>query len=174
MSLGLGPMGVGGSTPTGASTSVGGGAFGLHLDLGGTPSRGFVFGGSLLLAGTGKTDWPEAPSGGTHNWTAGLAALDAFVDWFPNEHRGWHLGGALGLAGVAVQNRDADVSYAGGAVHVRGLGGHDFWVGPQWSLGVQAALDATTRAQMNDKDQNDTGYKMGALGFFLEFTALYH
>src|SRR5262249_39822829 len=99
----------------------------------------FVFGGSLLLEGSGKSDWPEAPAGGTHNWAAALAGLDAFVDWFPNEHRGWHLGGMLGLAAVGVQNAAAVAHVGVGAVHARAFGGHDFWVGPQWSLGVGGA-----------------------------------
>lgn len=84
------------------------------------------------------------------------------MDWFPTPTSGWHFGGLIGLGILGVSDSwIADSS--GGAFAGTLLGGYDWWLGPQWSLGLLAMVSATTSASMIDDERTDTGYRFNAL-----------
>jgi len=169
--LGIGAFGASGTGPSGnASTGGAGGA--LALAIGGTPVEGFVVGG---LIGGLSTSSPSSGTIPSNTTSVGEVILGPFVDWFPNARRGWHVGAALGLGGLSVDRYGADnltsLSLAG-----RAFGGYDFWIGPQWSLGVSGAFQFAARGDLTDSSQNNasSGYSMGALGGAISVTLLYH
>jgi len=169
--LGVGAFGASGTGPSG-NASTGGLGSALALAIGGTPIEGFVIGG--LIGGMTTT----SPSSGTipsNATSVGELILGPFVDWFPNDRRGWHVGGALGLGGLSVDRYGAD-TLTSLSLGGRAFGGYDFWIGPQWSLGVTAAIQFATRGDLKDSSQNDasSGYSMGAVGGALSVTLLYH
>ena len=175
VTTGFGLLGLGGTGPTGANASLGGGATVGRLLIGGTPARGFVVGGMIEGVNASSVDFGAASAGlPTHGWSGAMGTLGAFVDWFPSPHHGWHLGGQLGLTGVAVANDAAQTSWAGGALSSAVFGGYDFWLGPQWSLGLEGVVGVASRAKMQDGHGDDVGYRFGAADFGLEATLLYH
>jgi hypothetical protein len=169
--LGFGAFGASGTGPSG-SASTGGAAEDLVLAIGGTPVEGFVVGG--LIGGLATSSPPSGtiPSNAT---SMGELILGPFVDWFPNARGGWHVGGALGLGGLSVDRYGAD-NLSSLSLGGRAFGGYDFWIGPQWSLGITAAIQFVTRGNLTDSSQNDapSGYSMGALGGAISVTLLYH
>jgi hypothetical protein len=169
IAIGFGGLGVGGSGPRG-SAQIRGVSSNVTLAIGGTPSRGFVVGGAVSSASLSSPASSGVPVDVTD---ASSGTVAGFVDWFPNEHRGWHVGGLLGLGFMSVssvgQSDWGGVSLGGGA-----FGGYDFWIGPQWSLALQAALNFTTQASLKDSNQNDTGYSLGSLGGSIQVGFVYH
>lgn len=85
-----------------------------------------------------------------------------------------------GTPSPCVQPTDAYVSdswiadSSGNAYSGTLLGGYDWWLGPQWSLGILAVLSASTSATLQDKDGNDTGYRFNALSAGLEYALTLH
>jgi hypothetical protein len=168
ISSGVGALGIGGQGPTGTA-QLSGLASSSMFAIGGTPSRGFVVGGAVAS----RTLTSTHTSGVAADETSVTAStLGVFVDWFPNEYRGWHVGGLLGLGTIDIksvsESDQVNVSVAGQA-----FGGYDFWIGPEWSLGIQGVLGFSTKAPMK-ADQNDTGYTLGSLSGAIEGTLLFH
>jgi hypothetical protein len=172
---GVGGLALGGTGPGNADASLSGVASGGAIAIGGTPGRGLAIGGMLAAAGSADMKLTGfAGASNVHGTNGGLGIIGAFVDWFPNEHRGWHVGGMAGLGGITVENPTLQTSWVGGVGAAQVFGGYDFWVGPEWSLGLQGNLGATSRADMKDGDQKSVGYQLGALSFAIEATLLYH
>jgi hypothetical protein len=97
----------------------------------------------------------------------GIVALGPFIDWFPDEKSGGHVGLLLGFGGIGLQDENGDSASGVGASI---FGGYDFWVGKQWSLGPEARIVYvhTTREVLDAKFKDD------ALSFELLFSALFH
>jgi hypothetical protein len=169
VSSGIALVALGGTGPTG-DASIGGAGSSGGLAIGGTPSRGFVVGGAINGGSIGPNNAKGLPAEVTGGSTGELAA---FADWFPNEHRGWHVGGMLGVGFVSITQLHTS-TWNGGSLAGNLFGGYDFWLGPEWSLGVQADLGLTGRAKLQDDNQNDTGYRLGGFVGGLEATLLYH
>lgn len=124
-------------------------SLGTDLLLGGSPTPGMTIGGGAL------TDLNFASDGSGVN-----LMLGPFFDAFPDNKGGWHLGA---LAGFDMLAGDGDpLLGGGGAVWV----GHDIWVAPEWSTGLNLRL-AGSRVGNAD---------LGATNFSLHFliTVLNH
>jgi hypothetical protein len=126
-------------------SSIKGGATTFELSIGGTPGGGLAIAGTLL---TYRVPEPtlENDSGGEADLGGPLdfVVLGPSVDWFPNPNGGFHFGGTIGVA-VAV----ADTPSGNAFDHIGGGGGalslqvgYDWWIGEEWSLGVQGRFTA--------------------------------
>ena len=168
LSSGIGGLAIGGSGP-GSSPKLSGFASSTMLAIGGTPSRGFAVGGAIAARSVTSPQTSGFPGDVTD---VQASQLGVFVDWFPSEHRGWHVGGLLGIGTLRIQTVQGDevnLSFAGQA-----FGGYDFWIGPEWSLGIQGVLGFSTQSPMMDANQNDSGYSLGSLSGAIEGTLLFH
>lgn len=123
-------------------------SLGSELLIGGSPSPGMTFGGGVL----GNLGLGADP---TFSFLAG-----PFVDAFPNELGGWHLGTMLGFAGTAVES---ETLFGGGASF---FAGHDIWVAPEWSAGFNLRA---TGAQVFAADATATNFSLHFL-----ITILHH
>jgi hypothetical protein len=162
--LGTGPQGAASISGTGVAFSVA---------VGGPIARGFVVGGTLRFA-DGAGHFTGAPADATSTGSGYFGEIGSlFVDWYPDPERGWHAGALVGLGNTGVtDSRGRDSSGAGFAFGV--LAGHDWWIGPQWSLGVLMSVLSSTSATMTDSNGNSTGYSFTPLVAALEASILWH
>lgn len=145
-----------------------------ELLIGGTIASGWVLGGGFvgqdiqdpsLSLSSGST----AELSGDLSGSLGVGALGPFVDWYPNDRGGLHFGTMVGFAILGLSNGSGKSS-SGIAGSL--WGGHDFWIGEQWSLGselrvvgVSAKRDiADLQGSLRDK----------AITIEALFTAAYH
>jgi hypothetical protein len=146
---------------------VSGTAMAIDLLVGGTPTPGLTIGGGLLgnwaFGASYERDGVDVPDRDFQDGTLGV-----FVDGFPSDTGGWHLGGLVGLSGVNVQ-QDGFVERMGGLGGAV-WGGYDRWVADDWSLGGQLRLT------MNQTSGDENGYDVSAATWTLglSFSALYH
>jgi hypothetical protein len=149
-------------------TDLNGSTGGMVL-VGGTPSRGFVVGGGLTeVAAYGRF------VGGVYDgaqvdvseWKVG-----PFVDWYPDPTRGFHLGALTGLSVSILRSTTNQSSAALGATI---FGGYDWWIGPQWSLGVLAAASGATASSLVDSHLTGTGYRMAPLSLGINVALTFH
>jgi hypothetical protein len=142
------------------------------LMLGGTPAPGLVVGGALASHTMPKPRY-ETDATVEGRPAASLGLLYGFVDYFPNPHRGFHVGGGAGLASFSYRSTNGDsidqpiILGFGGAAWA----GYDFWVGKQWSLGVEARASG---AHVGNDGDNGPERSINAFGGAVLFTALYH
>ncbi len=54
------------------------------------------------------------------------------------------------------------------------LGGYDWWIGPQWSLGLMGVVATSTTVHMSDSNGNDTGYQFTPATIGIEASILHH
>ncbi len=115
------------------------GAF--HIALGGTPARGLVLGGAVLVdqVADPKITVDGVDVSDQDDISVGTFVLvGPFVDWYFTAGEGLHLMGVLGGASIRVKDasgsQDENVNPGGAGASV-GLG-YNWWVGEQWSLGV--------------------------------------
>jgi hypothetical protein len=148
------------------------------LAIGGTVAPGLALAGAFQFASV-RNDFKgvEDPTTGRAyrdaKATVSFGTIGVLADWFPDPTKGWHLGGMIGLTGLSVV--DADIPDArGNAVSGTIFGGYDWWIGPQWSLGLMAVLSGTSSATMEDDDGNDLGYKFNALSAGLSYALTLH
>ena len=149
--------------------SVHGFTSGTMLAIGGTPGEGVVVAGAIRGEQIRGTLHGAPKPGG--NATATLGQLGFLMDWFPKPSDGWHAGGLLALGIVSLS--DSELSDSSGAAFSGGVfGGYDFWIGPEWSLGVAGTFTGTTRASLKDSNRDETGYALNALagGIDVSFT----
>jgi hypothetical protein len=172
LSLGLAYTSAWGSGPLG-NASISGAGVGLSASFGGTIARGLVLGGGLRIAdGVGRFTGgpPDAPG----NATASVGQLlGVFVDWFPVPTEGWHVGSQLGLGVTTVTDSSLKESSAlafAGSI----FGGYDWWIGPQWSLGLLMSLSTASSEAMTDGGGNQTGYVLTPIAFAIEGSILWH
>src|SRR5439155_18501288 len=76
--------------------------------------------------------------------------LGPFIDWYPDPEGGFHFGGMLGVAVLTASNPDTGNTTAsdtgfGGAIGA----GYDFWIAPEWSLGILGKLMGGTVQNSN-------------------------
>jgi hypothetical protein len=111
--------------------------------------------------------------------------LGVFVDWYPVPTDGWHVGSQLGLGVTGVTDslmRNSSAPELAGSI----FGGYDWWIGPQWSLGVLMSLSTASSGTMTCAQQgsgacgqaassgDQTGYSFTPLAFGLEASLLWH
>jgi hypothetical protein len=184
LGLGLAYTSVWGSGPFG-NASISGTGIALSASFGGTIARGLVLGGALRLA-DGVGQFTGGPSDASGSATASVVqVLGVFVDWYPAPSDGWHVGSQLGLGVTGVTDsltRTSSAPELAGSI----FGGYDWWIGPQWSLGVLMSLSTASSGTMTCGQQasgacgqaassgDQTGYSFTPLAFALEASLLWH
>jgi hypothetical protein len=178
---GFGYTAVSGSGPNGSAGLSGGGSAGAAA-IGGTPGKGFVLAG-VVSAASVTAGFAGAEPGASGNAAFTMAGVGVLSDWFPAPKQGGHVGGSLGLAFMSAKvphvvplgvssNTAGDLGGIGLQASVHG--GYDWWIGPEWSLGVMAVLAATSTGSMRDAAGNDSGYRFTPVTLGLEVTLLHH
>jgi hypothetical protein len=172
MALGLGASGALVSTD---STNVpdysfAGGGAAADLWIGGTPTPGLAMGAALSALGVSSTTRRVNGDSLSGDVSGSMGLLGFFVDGFPDPERGFHFGGALGLANGRAEVKDSGKKFDGGGVGLGAWLGYDMWVSPQWSLGgIVHFMGSLTR-----ENSDDVNYQTSLGGASLSFTALYH
>ena len=142
------------------------------FSFGGTVAKGFVVGGTFEAGSSsgqihgGKFDGADISSA--------LVLIGPFVDWYPDPTDGWHVGAKIGIGVSGVSNTNISL---GGFDALGGVfGGYDWWIGPQWSLGLQLAFMTGTTARLNDSnsDGKDSGYRVTPSSMVLSWTLTLH
>jgi len=170
--LGLAYASLWGNGPNG-NASVAGMGVAFSASFGGTVARGLVLGGALRYA-DGVGGFTGSPPDATGNAQGSFVQLGAFVDWYPVPDEGWHVGTQVGLGATGVQDSRPRNS-SGGALAGSIFGGYDWWIGPQWSLGLLMSLSTATSSGMtDDASGQQTGYSFTPLAFGLEASLLWH
>jgi len=141
------------------------------LAIGGTPGDGVVIAGVIRGEQVrGTLHGAPKPEG---KGTATLGQLGLLMDFFPKPTDGWHAGGLVALGVISVS--DSQLSDASGAAFAASaFGGYDWWIGPDWSLGLMAVFSASSRASLKDSNQNDSGYSLNALAGGIDFSFTLH
>ena len=118
-----------------------GGSVSFQLAIGGTPAKGFVVGGGVIVEQVAdpKITVEGADISNTDDISVGTFALvGPFIDWYFTPGEGLHLMAMIGGASISVRDdtgdRKEDTNPGGGGAMV-GLG-YNFWVAEQWSLGI--------------------------------------
>lgn len=134
-----------------------------ELAFGGTIARGLVLGGGLyntsLVTSSFHLD-PQsdaAPASELDPGRRSILLIAAFVDWYPRPRNGFHLQGALGVAGLsaagAAPRKDA---YQAGGIGLSLGAGYEWWVGDEWSLGL---LGRVTAIGLSGKDDAEVEFR---------------
>jgi hypothetical protein len=146
-----------------------------ELAIGGTPGKGLTVGGEMLLQQIARPTWSAAKATGEAP-SAFLFGLGPFIDWYPNPSGGFHVGATLHLGAVYVADPDGEYTRPLGGVGMLGVSvGHDFWLAPQWSVGIvaKAAAGTVTRSDETRESHFETT-KYTATSFALLVDVLYH
>jgi hypothetical protein len=186
---GLGFLSAWGSGPAGSASISGFGSV-SDLAIGGTVAPGLVLGGvAREWSTTGTFNGGPTITASTTYFVNGVATpthltlsgnahaqsieLGAFLDWYPNPEKGWHLGASVGLGSMSMTD-DAGTRSMSSAVAGSIFGGYQWWLGPAWSLGLTGVLSASSAGRFDDSNQNDTGYRLTPLGVGLVTQLLYY
>lgn len=154
------------------SATAHGGGVALDIAIGGTVAPGFVLAGVLLTSSAVTPRSTNARGGYTFATTdqpfefgsSSLAGIGLLADWYIDPKKGWHILGALAIAGFAMDDSPSHHSEvtvsgttevpnvknhsAGGGSFTFG-GGYEWWIADQWSLGP---LLRFTYASTDNKD----------------------
>jgi hypothetical protein len=148
----------------------------FEIMLGGTVAPGLVIGGGILeLDVVNPTVDVESSDPtlnslftGRSNFSGffGFNTIGPFIDWFPADTGGAHVGGMVGLGLIHLEGSRG----VGGSLWT----GYDFWIGQQWSLGaeVRGTLASGRRNVWFGNEQIEFRDFGGTLE--LLFTALLH
>jgi hypothetical protein len=158
------------------------GSLALEFAIGGTPAPGLVIGGTLNSSFTGDVTTNDLTVNGARatdlNYDqASLGFLGPFVDYYIDAHLGWHVQGALGIAGLTLSEVRRGNTIVRSETRTGGLGfavgaGWEGWVGKQWSMGALLRLMYAS-VETNQSDTERWMYK--ALSFpELLFSVTYH
>lgn len=131
-----------------------GGSMSLDLLIGGSPSPGISIGGGLLVDPLfGASYERNGREIGSHGGVSTL--IGPFIDAFPDNTKGWHLGGLIGFGGQSFENVNATGDTRQRAAGFGGAAwfGYDFWVAPEWSGGPQ--FRAMGMSASNNKSGED-------------------
>jgi hypothetical protein len=145
-----------GSGPEG-DASVKGLASGGMLAIGGTPLPGLVIAGMLGTSSVRGT-FNGRPQGQESDGSVSRAMLGVLADWFPQPDDGWHVGAAVGFAGITLTDSALEDA-VGAAFSAKVFGGYDWWIGPQWTLGLAAVFAATPSSALVVDDGDESGYR---------------
>lgn len=142
-----------------------GSAIGFDLLVGGSPSPGFSIGGGFMGNWLLSADFDQNGDPAEEH-TLGSGLIGVFVDGFPQDTGGWHLGGLVGLAGQTLSNNgeDEETGGFGGSI----WGGYDQWVASDFSVGGLVKFTAI-RSSGSDSD-----VRAGSATLNFMLTALYH
>jgi hypothetical protein len=165
-------LGFHGEGPEGKASIKGLGSGGV-LMIGGTPLPGLVIGGTLgssTLRGKFNGRPRDADESDA---TIARADVGAFVDWFPQPDGGWHVGAAIGF-GLPALTKSAIEDAVGASVVGKVFGGYDWWIGPQWSLGLGALFAATPSTKLMVEGGDPSGYKFYTLSAGLAASLTLH
>ena len=167
-------LGAGGGLVSSDSRSVGDYSFGggggaFDVWLGGTPTPGLAMGAALSLLGVNSSARRVAGNRIPGDVSASTGMLGYFVDVFPDPERGFHFGGALGVASGNAEVKDG-AKFEGGGLGLEAWTGYEFWVSPQWSVGGMVRLAGSVTRQKSD----EVSYEASIGAATLSFTALYH
>jgi hypothetical protein len=121
-----------------------GGTVDVELSIGGTPGKGFVLGGSVLVnkvfALSSKDDIIDGDEPSLNGVGFSLNALGVFADFYPDPKGGLDFHAFLG-AGTLVTSRPGNLSVDDpSGILLSGGVGYDWFVAEQLSLGVHARL----------------------------------
>ncbi len=128
------------------------------LRIGGSPSPGFVLGGSLLGAMQLTGDWEvDGVPGASTSGDLSYMVIGPFAEGYPDSHGNLNFGGTVGLALLGGDSgNDTSAVGVGGGFWV----GSGVWVAPDWSIGGLLRLDAATG---KDDDVTVTAIALNAL-----------
>ena len=153
-----------------------GGAIAFDALFGGTPVPGLAVGGGLMLLFGGEPAFEvraadpegELTEFATTQEGIGLALLGPMIDGFPNPRGGFHVGGLIGFASVAITDAEDNAS---GGFGLSVWAGYDWWVGNEWSVGVLGRLSGA-RTSLEIPGLGDTADLTGTAA--ITATALFH
>lgn len=141
-----------------------GGTLGLDLLIGGTPAKGLALGGALLNE-AGVSHNVEQGGRSLSDTNVRLTLLGPFVDGFFDPKGGFHMGGAVGLAALAVQDlkvedeTDTLTGFGGSA-----WAGYDAWVADEWAIGcLVRAGGAITAKSADSGDITASTFSLGLM-----------
>ena len=152
-----------------------GGGLVLGLDIGGALNPGLIVAASFsfqslpnpnISTDTRLMPTPRNPQ---------LSMLALMGDFYPDPKTGFHVGGALGLAGLS-QRQDSSTNASNNDESGSGFGflphvGYEWWVGNYWGVGVMGRfLYARTKSDLKD----GTTAKDSVVGSSISFTATYN
>ena len=186
---GIGVLATWGSGPLGSASLSGLGSVG-ELAVGGTISPGLVLGGVAREWSTGgtfnggptitatTTYFANGVPSTTQHTLSGNAhvtsvEIGAFLDWYPNPEKGWHVGASVGLGGTMLTD-DAGTKSQSDAVAGSLFGGYQWWLGPGWSLGLLGVVTTAPSLKLDDSNQNDTGYRLTPATVTIQTELLYY
>jgi hypothetical protein len=138
---------------------------GETLLVGGTPWRGVIVGGGLHQSTT-LGNFADGSRVSADTATAG-----PFVEFYPDPSSGWHFG-ALAAAGI-VRLRTPEASETSGVLGVMAIAGYEWWISPEWSLGINTTVGASTEPPL-DAPSEGARYRMEPLSAGLEVGFTYH
>ncbi len=114
----------------------------------------------------------EMSASGTASATAAL--LGAFVDWYPMESSGLHLGLGVGLNSLMVVNGADDSTLVGMGGGASLVVGYDWPIARTWALGIAlVAFGATNAVLMDSESGDDTDYDLMPISVGLSASILY-
>jgi hypothetical protein len=160
-----------GGGPEGSASVKGLGSGGM-LALGGTPLPGLVIAG-MLSSDMLRGKFNGRPQGQEEDANMARAMLGVLVDWYPQPDDGWHVGAAIGFAGITLSDSSIP-SAVGAAFSAKLFGGYDWWIGPQWSLGLAALFAATPSTALRERGGDKNGYRFHTLSAGLAWSLTLH
>lgn len=166
-----GYFGVLGRGPDGKSSLEGLGSTG-QFSIGGTVWEGVVIAGTIGTT-TMRADFHGRPSEAEDRASVVLVNLGALIDWYPEPTGGWHVGAGIGVEALTLSSGGGTDS-AGVSYGARIFGGYDWWIGPQWSLGVMAILAATPSTPMIANGGDENGYRYHTITAGLAYALTLH
>ncbi|MFI5298276.1 MAG: hypothetical protein ACHREM_09280 [Polyangiales bacterium] len=171
--FGIGGGGISASPTIDGDTTDGfttrGAGLAAELMVGGSVAPGVALGGALFYQ---QAVNPTVTNNGVDyrpntDKNLNFVFLGPFVDWHPNPRRGFHVGAFGGLARLTMTDpTGATTSYSpvGGALGL--MIGHDFWVTPDFSLGLSfhaagGAVSGTPDSQGQTDPHIGTSFGVG-------------
>lgn len=161
-----------GGTGGGRDVSIHGLTQGATLAIGGTIADGFVLAG--VLGGEQVRDTFHGGPRPERNATVAFGELGALVDYYPKPTDGWHFGAVVALGAITLSDAGLPRDATGASFAGTLFGGYDFWIGPEWSLGLMLTFSGATTGTLKDSDSNDSGYRLHALSAGLSYTFTLH
>ena len=162
---------IAGQGPSGPA-HVSGAAPMFLFAIGGTPAPGLVL--AVTLMGTGASGaLAGAPPGAAGNASVTQPLLGALVDWYPRPDDGFHVSGAVGLGGVDMTTANG-VDSSSLSAGFRVMTGSAYWIGPQWSFGLDAVVTTALPSTTQTDDNSGTSYKLTPATVGFAVSALLH
>ncbi|HEY5961778.1 MAG TPA: hypothetical protein VIV60_34705 [Polyangiaceae bacterium] len=173
-----------GDGPNGSASISGLGSLSTIL-IGGSVSRGVVVAGMLQTSQVsneykgGPLRNVQATADGepvevTNHATGGLSSVGVFLDVYPMEQNGLHLGLGAGLGIVSTVNQLDNSTQSGTAGAATLMLGYDWPISRAWALGLALVASGSTTATMkHSKSGNESGYELRPFSIGLSTSVLY-